>query len=50
MVEKNPELFTKISKEVQVLVKQGKPEMYATMDVMKKYQKDELKLMNSFLK
>jgi hypothetical protein len=45
MVEKNPELFTKISKEVQVLVKQGKPEMYATMDVMKKYQKELQALM-----
>lgn len=39
-VEKNPELFTKIAKEIEVLKKQGKPEMYATLDVMKKYQKE----------
>ncbi len=39
-VEKNPELFTKIAKEIEVLKKQGKPEMYAALDVMKKYQKE----------
>lgn len=39
-VEKNPELFTKIAKEIDALKKQGKPEMYATLDVMKKYQKE----------
>jgi hypothetical protein len=39
-VEKNPELFAKISKEVEALKKQGKPEMYASLDVMKKYQKE----------
>lgn len=39
-VEKNPELFAKIAKEIEVLKKQGKPEMYATLDVMKKYQKE----------
>ena len=39
-VEKNPELFAKISKEIEVLKKSGKPEMYASLDVMKKYQKE----------
>lgn len=39
-VEKDPELFTKIAKEVEELKKKGKPEMYASLDVMKKYQKE----------
>lgn len=39
-VEKNPELFGKIAKEIDELKKQGKPEMYAAIDVMKKYQKE----------
>lgn len=39
-VDKNPELFTKIAKEIEELKKQGKPEMYAALDVMKKYQKE----------
>lgn len=39
-VEKNPELFEKIAKEIEELKKQGKPEMYASLDVMKKYQKE----------
>ncbi|MDB5260260.1 MAG: hypothetical protein JWN37_491 [Candidatus Nomurabacteria bacterium] len=39
-VEKNPALFAKIAKEIEALKKQGKPEMYASLDVMKKYQKE----------
>ncbi len=39
-VDKNPALFSKIAKEIEVLKKQGKPEMYASLDVMKKYQKE----------
>ena len=39
-VEKDPALFTKIAKEVEALKKSGKPEMYASLDVMKKYQKE----------
>ncbi len=39
-VEKDPKLFEKIAKEIDVLKKQGKPEMYASLDVMKKYQKE----------
>ena len=40
LVEQNPELFEKIAKETEALVKQGKPEMYASFEVMKKYQKE----------
>jgi hypothetical protein len=39
-VEKNPKLFEKIAKEIKELQKTGKPEMYASLDVMKKYQKE----------
>lgn len=39
-VMKNPELFEKIAKEIDALKKSGKPEMYAALDVMKKYQKE----------
>lgn len=39
-VEKNPKLFEKIAKEIDELKKSGKPEMYAALDVMKKYQKE----------
>lgn len=39
-VEKNPELFAKIAKEIEAVKKTGKPEMYAALDVMKKYQKE----------
>lgn len=38
LVEVDPELFEKIAKETQELVKSGKPEMYASFEVMKKYQ------------
>lgn len=40
LVEENPELFEKIAKETKELVKQGKPEMYASFEIMKKYQKE----------
>jgi hypothetical protein len=39
-VEKDPKLFEKIAKEIEELKKSGKPEMYAALDVMKKYQKE----------
>ena len=39
-VDKDPDLFAKIAKEIDELKKQGKPEMYASLDVMKKYQKE----------
>jgi len=38
LVEVDPALFEKIAKETQELVKAGKPEMYASFEVMKKYQ------------
>jgi hypothetical protein len=43
-VEKDPELFSKIAKEIDALKKAGKPEMYAALDVMKKYQSQLQKL------
>jgi len=42
MLEKNPELFERIAKEVQEEVKKGKDQMSATMMVTQKYQ-NELK-------
>lgn len=40
-VEKNPELFQKIGNEVQEKVKKGgMDQMNATMQVMRKYQKE----------
>jgi hypothetical protein len=38
LVEVDPKLFEKIAKETQQLVKAGKPEMYASFEIMKKYQ------------
>jgi hypothetical protein len=40
IVEKNPELFEKIATETKKLIDSGKPEMYATFEVMQKYQKE----------
>lgn len=40
LVGANPELFEKIAKEIKELVKEGKPEMYASFEVMKKYQNE----------
>ena len=37
-VEKNPQLFENIAKEVQELMKSGKDQMSATMEVMRKHQ------------
>ncbi len=42
MMEKNPDLFTKIGKEIEEAMKSGRDQMTVTMEVMKKYQ-DELK-------
>lgn len=38
LLEKNPELFQKITLEVQEKMKTGKDQMSATMDVVNKYQ------------
>ena len=45
LVEKNPQLFEKIGNEVKQKTKEGKNEMAATMEVMRKYQSDIQKLM-----
>ena len=37
---KNPALFEKIAKEIKDLEKQGKNQMVASMEVMKKYQNE----------
>jgi len=44
IINKNPELFKKIAEEVQVKVKGGKPQMEATMEVMKNYEAELKKL------
>lgn len=41
IVKENPELFKKIAEETQQLVKSGKDQKVAAMEVMEKY-KDEL--------
>lgn len=40
LVSQDPKLFEKIAKETQELIKAGKPEMYASFEIMKKYQKE----------
>ena len=45
MMEKNPDLFKKISDEVKKKMKGGQSEMAATMVVMRKYQAELQKLM-----
>ena len=45
MIEKNPELFMKIAKEAQELVKGGTNQMAAMMEVSKKYKKELEQLM-----
>ena len=45
-VEKNPKLFEDIAQEVQELTKQGKDQMSATMEVMRKHQSELQSLMN----
>lgn len=46
MVTQNPELFKKISEEVERLVKhEGKDQQIATFEVMRKYQGELQKLM-----
>lgn len=45
LVTENPELFEKIGKEIQQKVKEGKTEMAASMEVMRKYQSEIQKAM-----
>lgn len=44
MMEKNPELFQNIAKEVQEKVKGGMSEQDASIEVMKKYETELKKL------
>jgi hypothetical protein len=44
-VEKNPKLFSDITLEVQALIKTGKDQQSATMEVMMKHQEELRKLM-----
>lgn len=37
MIEKNPDLFEKIGKEIKAEMKNGKDQMAATMEVTQKY-------------
>ena len=45
MFEKDPDLFMKIAKEAQEMVKQGEDQMTAMMKVGRKYQKELQQLM-----
>jgi hypothetical protein len=45
LMEKNPVLFEKIGKEIEQLKKEGKGEMAASMQVMRKYQGEIQRLM-----
>lgn len=47
LMEKDPELFEKISKEMQAEMKAGKTQMSAAMKVMPKYQKQLQALMGN---
>lgn len=40
VVEKNPEIFSKIASEVDILIKSGKDQRAASMEVMEKYQSE----------
>ncbi len=40
LMEKKPELFEKIAKEIKALTDKGMPETYAAFEIMKKYEKD----------
>ena len=46
MMEKDPDLFKKIAEEVQAKIKSGQDQMSASMEVMRKYQK-QIKKLNS---
>ncbi len=42
---KNPQLFKKIADEIKALEKSGKNQLFASMEVMKKYQNELRDLM-----
>ena len=45
LVESNPQFFENIAKEVEALKKQGRDQMAATMEVMRKHQGELQKMM-----
>ncbi len=45
MIEKDPAFFQKIAEEVQAEMKNGKDQMAATMDVVKRHEANLKKLM-----
>lgn len=45
MIEKDPAFFQKIAEEVQTEMKNGKDQMAATMDVVKRHEANLKKLM-----
>ena len=45
LVESNPDFFQKIAEEVEALKKQGRDQMAATMEVMRKHQGELQKIM-----
>lgn len=45
-IEKNPEFFQNVATEVQAKMKEGKDQMTATMEVMRKHQEELKKIMN----
>ena len=47
MIEKNPDFFQSIAKEVDIEVKKGKSQEAATMEVMRKHQGELQNLMKS---
>lgn len=46
IIEKNPNFFQNIATEVQMTMKEGKDQMTATMEVMRKHQEELKKIMN----
>lgn len=47
MVEKNPEFFTKMAKEIQERVKRGENQMFAMQAVAKEHQNELQKMFQS---
>lgn len=40
LIEKNPELFQNIAKDIEQLMKNGKDQMAASMEAMRKYESE----------
>lgn len=45
-IEKNPDFFENIAKEVDALTKQGRDQMSASMEVMRKHQGELQKILS----